>query len=379
MNRWKWLLLAVVPLAGAVGAFAFGKQYLANSFANRGNVRLLQLVVKLGADINGHSSGSCPLIEAIKSHQPSTVAYLLSERADMNVHDDTYATPLIWAIREGQIDMAKRLMAAGADLNAGDKAGWTPLRHALQTGKYDTVDMLIRAGADVNLSDNIGETPLMRAAQMGNMDILHLLLRSGANPSDRDKTGHSAIEYAENPRDPKFIVLLRRVYFVPIGDAPLDEINGLVSYFREKFDMEIKVLPPMKLDATDLDATRGQLVAENVLASMSRKYSDYGNNWSTVLIGITGQDMYPQGRPWQFCFSWGSDDFHSAVVSAARMDLHYPGEPQPDATVTNRLRKMVTKDIGVIYFWKPTNHNPKSVLYDSILGIQELDQISESF
>ena len=194
MNRWKWLVLAVVPLVGVVGAFAFGKQYLANSFASSGNVRLLQLVVKLGADINGHSSGSYPLIEAIKSHQPSTVAYLLSERADMNVNDDTYATPLIWAIREGQIDIAKRLMAAGADLNASDKAGWTPLRHALQTGKYDTVDMLIRAGADVNLSDNIGETPLMRAAQMGNMDILHLLLRSGANPStcrSRQWTGSS--------------------------------------------------------------------------------------------------------------------------------------------------------------------------------------------
>jgi hypothetical protein len=61
------------------------------------------------------------------------------------------------------------------------------------------------------------------------------------------------------------------------------------------------------------------------------------------------------------------------------MDLHYPDEPGFEAAATERLRKMVTKDIGMLYYGMPLNGNPKSVLYGRILGIQELDQVSEDF
>lgn len=61
------------------------------------------------------------------------------------------------------------------------------------------------------------------------------------------------------------------------------------------------------------------------------------------------------------------------------MDLHYPGEPGFEATVTKRLRKVVHQGIGILYCGKSVNGNPKSVLYSGILGIQELDPVSEDF
>jgi hypothetical protein len=44
-----------------------------------------------------------------------------------------------------------------------------------------------------------------------------------------------------------------------------------------------------------------------------------------------------------------------------------------------RLRKIVTKDIGILYFGLPQSTDPKSVLYNGIMGIEELDNVGEEF
>jgi hypothetical protein len=61
------------------------------------------------------------------------------------------------------------------------------------------------------------------------------------------------------------------------------------------------------------------------------------------------------------------------------MRLHYAGEPPDENFAETRLRKMVTKDIGILYYGLAPNHNPRSVLYNQILGIEELDQVGEEF
>ncbi len=61
------------------------------------------------------------------------------------------------------------------------------------------------------------------------------------------------------------------------------------------------------------------------------------------------------------------------------MSLHYLGEPSEEATLRKRLRKVVTKDIGLLYYGKPDSDNPRSVLYNNIMGIQELDHVTENF
>jgi hypothetical protein len=40
------------------------------------------------------------------------------------------------------------------------------------------------------------------------------------------------------------------------------------------------------------------------------------------------------------------------VASTARMNLEYPEEPQGEASLQKRLRKVVTKDIGILYYGK---------------------------
>ena len=61
------------------------------------------------------------------------------------------------------------------------------------------------------------------------------------------------------------------------------------------------------------------------------------------------------------------------------MGLHYAGEPVDGSDPETRLRKMVTKAIAILYYGKPQSNNPRSVLYNQIGGIEELDQVGEDF
>ena len=40
---------------------------------------------------------------------------------------------------------------------------------------------------------------------------------------------------------------------------------------------------------------------------------------------------------------------------------------------------MVTKNIGIICFGLPLSENPRSVLFNNVLGVEELDRMTEDF
>jgi predicted Zn-dependent protease len=170
-----------------------------------------------------------------------------------------------------------------------------------------------------------------------------------------------------------------KIYFVPIGEVPLEEVNDLVSHYRDKFGIQAEVLPAIKPGLRDFDHDRNQLIAENLIQTMLSAYSDYRTNNGDVLIGITGEDIYPQSQGWQFCFGWRVGEQRAAIASTARMNLRYLGEPSDGTSLRERLRKVVTKDVGLLYYQKAASENPRSVLYSGIMGIQELDLVSEDF
>ena len=170
-----------------------------------------------------------------------------------------------------------------------------------------------------------------------------------------------------------------RLYLAPIGDVPSARLGRLADHYRQKFGVEFEILPRVELSRNDYDALRHQFVAESLIWRMQQTYPNLARNPSAIVIGITEADIYPNGRDWAFCFGWRDTKAHMAVVSTARMDLHYEGEPTTGTDSQTRLQKVVTKDLGILYFGKSPSSNPRSVLYNQILGIQELDYVSEDF
>jgi hypothetical protein len=61
------------------------------------------------------------------------------------------------------------------------------------------------------------------------------------------------------------------------------------------------------------------------------------------------------------------------------MDPAYLGITPGEELLRSRLRKMVLKNIGIMYYGLPVSRDPRSVLYGNVLGPDDLDYMSEFF
>ena len=164
----------------------------------------------------------------------------------------------------------------------------------------------------------------------------------------------------------------RSVHLAPIGDFPLADAEALVAHFGEKFGISVGLLPAIPVPDDAFDPDRNQLIAERLVGAIGATYeaADPG----AVVIGLTNVDMYIAARDWRYAYSLRADD-RFAVVSSARMDAYEADQ----AKQMERLRKMVTKNIGVLFYGLPQSDDRRSVLYRDILGPLDLDRASEDF
>ena len=169
-----------------------------------------------------------------------------------------------------------------------------------------------------------------------------------------------------------------KLYFIPVGNFSSSSLNKLVTYYKGKAGVSAISTRPMALSLPTIDKRRQQIIAEEVVELMKRTYPELAADPNAILIALTEQDMYIRERTWQFAFSyWTNSRF--AVVSSARMNPVNLGEAANSALLEARMRKMVLKNIGILYYLMPPNQDPKSVLYDEINGVEDLDKMSEDF
>jgi predicted Zn-dependent protease len=170
----------------------------------------------------------------------------------------------------------------------------------------------------------------------------------------------------------------RTLYFAPFDDFPADRVTMLVEYYRTKYGVEAKVLRPAALDPNAWDNERGQVVAESVLASLKAVHGEVASDPGAVIIALVTSDVYIREQPnWRWAFGLRGEEGRFAVVSTARMS--WPGGSVGEASVPARLRKMVGKDVGLMYFGLSVSSDPHSVLYWSVGGIGDLDRMGEDF
>jgi predicted Zn-dependent protease len=167
-----------------------------------------------------------------------------------------------------------------------------------------------------------------------------------------------------------------KIYFVPLAEFPLTMAQELAAHFRNKFAVAIEVLPSEPLDEAAVDSKRKQLIAEALVSSIKRRNPSQVNEPNSIIIGLTTDDMYIEKYNWNFCFGWRQEGKY-AVISNARM--HFASRSVSPQQIRSRLRKMVTRYIGLLYFRLPQNKEPRSVLYQNVDGLRELDFMGEDF
>jgi hypothetical protein len=167
----------------------------------------------------------------------------------------------------------------------------------------------------------------------------------------------------------------RKVYLAPLGGISAAELQDLADFYAVRYDLDVGILPPAPIPAGLEDPARSQVAAEDVIALLPSIYPEAADP-NSVVIGVLPMDMYVRGIPdWRWAFGNRADG-HLAVVSTARM--HAKGFFGA-SIAASRLRKMVTRDIGVLYFGLPLSNDAHSVLYSEILSVPDLDRLGEDF
>jgi hypothetical protein len=166
-----------------------------------------------------------------------------------------------------------------------------------------------------------------------------------------------------------------RIFLIQIGPhgAPYS-LNDLAQWLHSKYALDVQVLPAMDLDHAALDASRAQdfrgaqpqYVAELLYEQMKRAHPDLAADPNVYLIGITESDMYSVYFKWRTTFSQ-RDGKRAAVLSAnglqdAPWKLRGESADEANRHFQARLRRILLKDIAVLYWHLPLNNDPTSLL-----------------
>lgn len=187
---------------------------LLNISSEYGQQKLIQELVKLGADINYiNKYGFTPIHTATIYGQRDMVEFLIDEGAVIDMPDSEGKTALHHASLYGRKDIAELLIDAGSYVNNINNYGKTPLHYVVYYDKYELAELLLEKDADVNAVDNYGATPLIYSKIYKTKDISELLINNGGvlfmdGVSMREVNGKAPLHYACEKENIEMIKLL---------------------------------------------------------------------------------------------------------------------------------------------------------------------------
>lgn len=200
------------------------------------NIKVIELLIQKGADVNFYKGGSTALISACEySHERNidVIKYLVSKNANINAQDnkgDTALNKTLDTSDEGSIDIldfeiAHFLIEQGADVNIKNKREYTPFIYlgmgegnfnnkSFQEYRIKLAEVLLEKGADINAKDYNGYTSLMWAcASSGSRfaePYVKFLVEKGADINIEDNHGDTALDIAENLKLRKIVSILKK-------------------------------------------------------------------------------------------------------------------------------------------------------------------------
>lgn len=163
-----------------------------------------------------------------------------------------------------------------------------------------------------------------------------------------------------------------RVCIAPLGWVSPELVRHLVDHYRDQYGLTVSVLTPSAIPESLLNSERAQVDAHDLLALIQAQFEQHPGS---VVIGLTSIDMYISTQDWRYAFGLLADS--NGVISTIRMNsVTYGEEPNGDL-LSSRVRKLVSKYIGLLHYGLPMSSEPRSAMYNNILGPDDLDRMTE--
>ncbi|PJD98113.1 MAG: hypothetical protein CK425_00010 [Parachlamydia sp.] len=170
--------------------------------AMAGKVNVVKYLLENKADANiPNVSKSLPLHFGAQAGELEIVRRLLPVTANgINALGDQGATPLFFALLSGEVNLVQYLLDNKADANISDDTGNLPLHYAAHTGCTDCIKLLFsNTTTGINVLGEGKMTPLSIAVKNGHADAVKWLLENGADETIPDVDGNLPINNTSNP------------------------------------------------------------------------------------------------------------------------------------------------------------------------------------
>ena len=184
---------------GIANAFDSQGNSSAHWAAKRGDVEILRMLSERGADFNRPTAGDAkmmPLHWAASEGRIGALRFLLQHRADINAQDGNRCTAVIIAAQHDQPTAVAFLLKNGADMGIVDKNGDNALHWAAYKGLVEIAGLVSHCCPQaLEQTDVFGQTPLHLAALRCHEEVIeYLVVDCGADMSKQDKNGMTALD-----------------------------------------------------------------------------------------------------------------------------------------------------------------------------------------
>ena len=169
-----------------------------------------------------------------------------------------------------------------------------------------------------------------------------------------------------------------KLYFLPMGRQAFPPVS-LAAYYRDKFKIDIGVLPGIPLPAAAYDPLRKQYIAEEMILGMKLAYPAIVRSSDSSVILLTDEDMYPKSLGWKFAPSFRMDGRYAVISSYSNDPVFQKSGAATDSQAKLAgMHRSLSKYIGMLYFHLPISFDPTSVMYQPLDTYAGIDDLYES-
>lgn len=172
------------------------------------------------------------------------------------------------------------------------------------------------------------------------------------------------------------------IYLVQLGEHTFSySLEDFAGWMHTKYGLDVRILPPMNIDQGAWNPKRRQYIAELLYQQIKITHPDLAADGRAYLIGFTDADMYSIYHAWASDFT-ERDSTRSAVISTFGMGdngAERARDPHgSDNRMQARLRRILLKDVAVLYWHLSVNEDPTSLLHNTLDPDLPTESIYES-
>ena len=166
------------------------------------------------------------------------------------------------------------------------------------------------------------------------------------------------------------------LYLVAFDRGSRQQFPRLARAARRR-GVRVRILRTLRLPSGGFDPARRQWIAQALIRKIRRSYPRLHATRS-VVIGLTGRDMYIPGVPWRYAFGTGGAG-NVAVIATRRMDPRFWGLAYDDELFRSRVDKMFARYLGRLVLRLPASSDPYSALRSTLPSLDALDVMTDEF